>query len=298
MVQIAMHHEFVLCDVFADAPFSGNPLAVFPDGSGFSDAEMHALASEFGWSEITFVAPASPASPRVRIWTPDGELPFAGHPTVGTAVVLAAVGRISVGRHVFALGVGPIEVEVTEAGPSGGRATMTQRAPEFKRTFEDLVSLATALGLSADDLAPGLPAQIVSTGIDHFMVPLASRDALGRARGQPDTLPGVLETIGARSAYVFTVETPQSTAAARARLLSTHREDAATGSAAGPLGAYLVQHGLHRAGEMEIEQGIEMGRPSRIRVDVPSEGHIIGPVRVSGDVHIWASGVLRDHAQS
>jgi len=298
MVQIAMQPDFVLCDVFADAPFAGNPLAVFPDVGGLSDAEMFALAREFGWSEITFVALQGSSSPRVRIWTPRGELPFAGHPTVGTAVVLAAGGHIEVGRHVFELGIGPVEVEVAEVGPSGGRATMTQRAPEFKDIFDDPTRLAVALGLSEEDLAPGLPAQIVSTGLDHFMVPLTSLDALGRARGHRDLLPDVLDAIGARRAYVFTVETPQSTAAARARLLAVDYEDAATGSAAGPLGGYLVQYGLHRAGEMEIEQGIEMGRPSRILVDVPSEGHIIGPVRVSGDVRIWASGVLREHAQS
>jgi len=298
MVHIAMQPEFVLCDVFADAPFAGNPLAVFPDGGGLSDAEMFALAREFGWSEITFVALQASGSPRVRIWTPRGELPFAGHPTVGTAVVMAAGGYITVGRHVFEFGIGPVEVEVAEVEPSGGRATMTQRAPDFKATYDDPARLAAALGLAEEDLAPGLPAQIVSTGLDHFMVPLASLDALRRARGHHDTLPGVLAVIGARGAYVFTVDTPQSTAAARARLLRVDSEDAATGSAAGPLGAYLVQYGLHRAGEMEIEQGIEMGRPSRIRVDVPSEGHIIGPVRVSGNVHIWATGVLRDHAQS
>ncbi len=297
MVQIAMQPEFVLCDVFADAPFAGNPLAVFPDGSGLSDAEMFALAREFGWSEITFVSLQGAGSPRVRIWTPRGELPFAGHPTVGTAVVLTAGGYIEVGRHVFELGIGPVEVEVAEVGPSGGRATMTQRAPEFKDTFDDPARLAAALGLLDEDLAPGLPAQIVSTGLDHFMVPLTSLGALGRARGHLDTLPDVLAVIGVKWAYVFTVETQQSTAA-RARLLGVDGEDAATGSAAGPLGAYLVQYGLRRAGEMEIEQGIEMGRPSRIRVDVPSEGHIIGPVRVSGSVHIWATGVLRDHAQS
>ncbi len=298
MVQIAMQSEFVLCDVFADAPFAGNRLAVFPDGGGFSDTEMFALAREFGWSEITFVALQGSGPPRVRIWTPRGELPFAGHPTVGTAVVLAAGGHITVGGHVFELGIGPVEVEVAQVGPSGGRATMIQRAPEFRDIFDDPTRLAVALGLSQEDLAPGLPAQMVSTGLDHFMVPLASLDALGRARGHHNMLPKVLSEIGARSAYVFTVETPQSTAAARARLLGVDYEDAATGSAAGPLGAYLVQYGLHRAGELEIEQGIEMGRPSRIVVDVPSEGHIIGPVRVSGSVHIWATGVLQDHLQS
>jgi trans-2,3-dihydro-3-hydroxyanthranilate isomerase len=282
--------DFVLCDVFADRPYEGNPLAVFLDAHSVDDEAMLALAREFGWSEITFVVSRGDCPPRVRIWTPQAELPFAGHPTVGTAVVLAVEGWIPPQGGTLELGIGAVEVEVEECQPTGGRAMMTQRAPNFGAEYSDRARLARAFGLDEADLADGLPAQVVSTGLDQFLVPLRSLDALQRASAQSTLAPEVLEAAGGRWAYFFTVETPASNAAARARLLGVGKEDPATGSAAGPLGAYLVRYGLHRAGELEIEQGIEMGRPSRIRVDVPLEGGEIGPVRVSGQVHIWGRG--------
>ena len=120
--------------------------------------------------------------PRVRIWTPDRELPFAGHPTVGTAVVLASSGLIPTGWSVLELGIGPIAVEVTEAGPEGGRATMTQRSPTFGAVVEDRSGLARSVGLHESDLSPNLPAQAVSTGLTHFLVPVRSLDALAASR--------------------------------------------------------------------------------------------------------------------
>jgi trans-2,3-dihydro-3-hydroxyanthranilate isomerase len=294
-----MASPFVLCDVFADRPFTGNPLAVFLDAESIEDETMLALACEFGWSEITFVVRhGSDQPPRVRIWTPDRELPFAGHPTVGTAVVLASSGLIPTGWSVLELGIGPIAVEVTEAGPEGGRATMTQRGPTFGAVVEDRSGLARSVGLQESDLSPNLPAQAVSTGLTHFLVPVRSLDALARAHGVEGLLPETAATVGAQWAYLFCVDTPGSSAAARARLLGVGREDAATGSAAGPLGAYLVHYGLHRAGAMDVEQGIEMGRPSRIQVEVPVESGDIGPVRVTGEVRIWGRGSLESDALS
>jgi trans-2,3-dihydro-3-hydroxyanthranilate isomerase len=287
-----MPSPYVLCDVFTDRPFAGNPLAVFLEGDGYADDMMFAVAREFGWSEVTFVQWHSDASPRVRIWTPSGELPFAGHPTVGTAVVLASLGRIPLGKSTVQLGIGPIVVDVTRAEADGGSATMTQLAPTFGPIFEDRGRLAKSLGLDEADLAPDLPAQVVSTGLRRLLVPVRSLDALARVRPDPDLYPPLPGEIGARWAYVFTTETPGSMAAARSRLLTPGSEDAATGSAAGPLGAYLVHYGLHRPGAFEIEQGIEMGRPSRILVDVPREDGEIGPVHVSGDVCIWGHGTL------
>jgi trans-2,3-dihydro-3-hydroxyanthranilate isomerase len=288
-----MTSDFVLCDVFADAPLCGNQLAVFLAGETMDDHTMASLAREFGWSEVTFVLPPTEGGHlRVRIWTPEGELPFAGHPTVGTAVVLAAEEKIDAGWNILELGIGAVAVEVTEVDRFGGSASMTQRAPEFGAAFEDRRRLAQALGLEESDLVPELPARMVSTGLAHFLVPVRSLDALGRVRPDPVRLPPVLGELGARWAYLFTTETPQSTSAARARLLRPGTEDAATGSAAGPLGAYLVYYGLHRPGDMDIEQGIEMGRPSRIRVTVPQEAGEIGPVQVAGNVRIWGRGAL------
>jgi trans-2,3-dihydro-3-hydroxyanthranilate isomerase len=287
-----MSGQFVLCDVFAERPFVGNPLAVFLDSEAINDEQMGLLAIEFGWSEIAFAVPQQSIAPfRIRIWTTQGELPFAGHPTVGTAVVLAATGRTEPGLTLVELGVGTIAVEAELTGPNSGFATMTQRQPSFGRIFEDRAAIAAAVGLSVDDVAPGLPVQVVSTGLDHLLVPVRSQETLTRARAVSDAF-RVVTDMGRRWAYVFCVDTPGSSAAARARLLAPGREDAATGSAAGPLGAYLVQYGLHRAGVMEIEQGIELGRPSRIEVSATMEAGEIGPVRVRGEVHIWGTGTL------
>lgn len=284
--------RFVLCDVFASRPFAGNPLAVFPDAGDVGEDVMRALAIEFGWSEITFVSPRA-RRPCVRIWTPHGELPFAGHPTIGTAVVLASEGFIEPGWTTIELGVGAIAVEVTPS-QTGGEATMVQGVPEFGSVFDDRGKLAAALGLQESDLADDLPAQLVSTGLKHFMVPLRSLDALGRARPGPALDDITVPLTGWPWAYLFTSETPGSRAAVRARLLAPGMEDAATGSAAGPLAAYLVRYGLHRSGELEIEQGIEMGRPSSIRVSAPVESGEIGPIRVSGEVWIWGHGTVED----
>jgi trans-2,3-dihydro-3-hydroxyanthranilate isomerase len=286
--------RFVLCDVFASRPFAGNPLAVFLDAGGVSDDAMRALAIEFGWSEITFVAVAG-GVPRVRIWTPYGELPFAGHPTIGTAVVLVSEGIIEPGWGTVELGIGAVAVEVTPT-QTGGEATMVQGIPEFGSVVEDRGMLAGALGLQEGDLADDLPAQMVSTGLRHFMVPLRSLDALGRARPEPKLEDITTPLTGLPWAYLFTPQAPGSTAAVRARLLAPGMEDAATGSAAGPLGGYLVRYGLHRPGDLEIEQGIEMGRPSKIRVSVPVSSGEIGPVRVSGEVRIWGQGTVEDRA--
>jgi trans-2,3-dihydro-3-hydroxyanthranilate isomerase len=284
--------QFVLCDVFAEKPFTGNPLAVILDVGEIADATMASLAREFGWSEITFVLPPeSDGALRVRIWTPQGELPFAGHPTVGTAVVLAATGRTQPGLTLLELGIGPVAVEVTLKGPTSGSAVMTQRQPIFGQTLDDRSSVAAALGLAEDDLAPDLPVQFVSTGLEHLLVPLRSLEVLGRARATGSDLAAVSDQ-WAGWMYAFCVDTPGSAAAARARLLGLGKEDPATGSAAGPLGAYLVRYGLHRAGELEIEQGVELGRPSHIQVDVPTEAGEIGPVRVMGEVQIWGTGTL------
>jgi trans-2,3-dihydro-3-hydroxyanthranilate isomerase len=140
--------QFVLCDVFAERPFAGNQLAVFLDGALVNDETMASLAREFGWSEITFVLPAEGGGPiRVRIWTPQGELPFAGHPVVGTAVVLAAEGLTQPGLTLLELGIGAVAVEVSLTGPAGGTAIMTQQQPAFGRILDDRATLAAAVGL-------------------------------------------------------------------------------------------------------------------------------------------------------
>lgn len=285
-----MPMQFTLCDVFADQPFSGNQLAVFHNGTGVPDHAMAGLAREFAWSEITFVLPQVGKIPRIRIWTPSGELPFAGHPVIGTAVVIAAERLLQNEVEALELEVGPVKVAVDGVDRAGGRGMVMQRVPFFGAILENRARLAAALSLLEEDLAPELESQIVSIGTNHLMVPVRTTEGLSKARAVAEALPTVLREVGARKAYLFTVDTPDTNAAARARLLGGDSEDAATGSAAGSLGAYLVRHGLHRSGTLDIEQGLEIGRPSRITVDVPLEGHVVGPVNVSGTVSIWGHG--------
>lgn len=285
--------EYLLCDVFGERPFTGNPLAVFFGADGLSDRQMLALAREFGWSEITLVVPARlrEAACRVRIWTPSGEYPFAGHPTIGTTVVLGVRGMLPPeGRAVLELGIGPIAVEVLDLQASGGWARMQQQRPAFGGPFEGRTALAAAFGLDPDDLNPDLPAQTVSTGLPFLLVPLRHPDILARVRPDPLTLPALLAQLGARRPYCFAL--PGGGAPVRARMLDTDREDAATGSAAGCLASYLVHHGVLSPGAVEIAQGEEMGRPSRLHATIEGGAGAVASVRVGGQVHIWASGQL------
>src|SRR5579872_2141675 len=146
--------QFTLCDVFADQPFSGNQLAVFHNGTGVPDHAMAGLAREFAWSEVTFVLPRAGDIPEVRIWTPSGELPFAGHPVIGTAVVIAAEGLLEDEVEALELGIGRVEVAVSGVNRSGGNGIMMQRVPIFGAILKHRARLAAALSLAEEDLAP------------------------------------------------------------------------------------------------------------------------------------------------
>ena len=287
--------EFVLCDVFAERPFAGNPLAVLFGADAIDDDERLALAREFGWSEITFVAPPERAggAPRVDIWTPTGRLPFAGHPTIGTTVVCVRRGLLPAsGPATLELGIGPTPVEVIELDERGGIARMTGRRPEFGVVVEDRPALAAALGLDRSDLLPELPVQTASVGSAFLIVPLRSLDALRRLRPDPAALPDLLRAAGARRPYAFTLETLDPGATVHAQMRDVDREDPATGSAAGALGAYLVEHRAVPPGRIEIEQGHAMERPSRLTVEVAGYPGDLQPVRIAGRVVVWAEGRL------
>lgn len=275
-----MKITFEQVDVFTDRPFAGNPLCVVPDGAGLSTDQMQAIAKEMNLSETTFVLP--PTDPRaaywMRIFTPAKEIPFAGHPSVGTAYVMACAGRFPlhelVTRIFQQVGIGtlPLDIEVADGKP--GRVVMTQGAPSFGAVLRDLTPVADALGLDPLILARAkLPIQAVSTGLEHLMVPLPDLKSMATLRPNLSALDVVLRDRGALGCFVFTLETISSDAFAHARMFAPGAgvpEDPATGSAAGPLGAYLAVHGvLPREREsFVIEQGIEMGRPSRIWVEV------------------------------
>ena len=281
--------RYVHIDVFTDTPLTGNQLAVFTDARELDAATMQALAQEIGFSETTFVTRAKDSSYDVRIFTPVEELPFAGHPTLGTAFVLAAEGRVTPSvTQICGAGEIPVRVDV-----AAGRAEMRQLPPAFGAEVTDREAVAAAARLSPGDLVGDLPILPVSVGIWHVMVPVAGDDALRRAvrdqRGCHDLLTG----IDAEALYLFAVRGP---ADVRARMFDRDAEigeDPATGSAAGPLGAYLSAHGLGgMPGRVTIAQGEQAGRPSFLEVDVRPDGDGWA-LRVAGGVRIVGEGRFR-----
>jgi trans-2,3-dihydro-3-hydroxyanthranilate isomerase len=271
---------FEQVDVFTDRPFAGNPLCVVPDGRGLSSEQMQAIAKEMNLSETTFVLP--PTDPKaaywMRIFTPAKEIPFAGHPSVGTAYVMASLGRIPLQEPITRIfqqvGIGTLPLDIDVAGGKPGRVVMTQGKPAFGAVLRDVTPIAEALGVDAGALAESkLPAQVVSTGLAHLMVPLPDLESAARLRPNPGLLDALLENCGALGCFTFCLQTTMPDAFAHARMFAPGAgvpEDPATGSAAGPLGAYLAAHGVLPKSDAAfvLEQGVEMGRPSRIWVEV------------------------------
>jgi trans-2,3-dihydro-3-hydroxyanthranilate isomerase len=277
---------FEMVDVFAEAPFGGNQLCVVPEPpAGLDDVTMQALALEIGFSETTYVTATRTDGYDVRIFTPEEELPFAGHPTLGTAFVLARRGAVGT-DVVQRCGAGDVPVRVDLEGL---RATMRQLAPQFGEAFDDRDAVATAAGLGPDDLVDELPIVAVSTGIAHTMVPVRDDAALAGAVRNDRATAQVCERINAESLYLFTV---RAAGDVRARMFDKGAqigEDPATGSAAGPLGAYLSAHELAgMPGTVVVAQGEQVNRPSLLHVDVMSSGDsweidVGGGVRWIGD---------------
>ncbi len=284
-----MRVEFRIVDVFAERKFEGNRLLVVPEAPpGLDTATMAAIALEINFSETTFVTAVRPDGYDVRIFTPFAELPFAGHPTLGTAFVLASGGRTG-SRVVQVCGAGEVPVEVDV---DGGRAVMHQLPPVFGREVADRAAVAAAAGLPQDDLVDGLPIVPVSTGIPHLMVPVRDEATLRRAARQ-DSTPQVCHAADeAESLYLFTV---RGDGDVMARMFDRDHgigEDPATGSAAGPLGAYLSAHRLAgMPGSVVVAQGEMTGRPSLLFVDVAPAGSSWA-IAVAGGVQRMGEGAF------
>ena len=281
-----MSHRFYTLDVFTTTRFEGNPLAVFTDGDGLSQNAMQAIAREMNLSETVFVQKPSEdrALARLRIFTTQEELKLAGHPVIGTWFLLAELGVVPAqegGVRILqqtGAGVLPVEIRFKDGRPQ--RVTMTQTEARFKPLKIKKTALAKALGLALKDLDPSLEPTCVSTGVFNLMVPLRNRAALGKIQmnmGELRRLIGKHATM----AYCFALN-GNGKAFTRGMLPWGIYEDAATGSAAGSLGAFLVKNGKLGAGHtLSIQQGIEMGRPSQIEVEVTQSGKKLIP-RVSG----------------
>ncbi len=287
----------VQVDVFTSVPLEGNQLVVFADGSGLSDAEMQALARETNLSETTFILPRDAATERergvrVRIFTTTEELPFAGHPTLGTAMVLrndALRGNGGAEEIALDLNIGriPVRFSIRDGLPFGN---MTQRDPEFKQKHsrEDV---ARASGLAVDDIADDLPIQTVSTGNAFAIVPVKSLAVLQRLSPTWANMQAYLDKSDAKFFYFVSREAVNPEAKLQSRMIFYNGEDPATGSAAGPCAAWAVQYGVVPADrQVLMEQGVEIKRRGRIFFSAGRNGGKIVNVRVGGHVAEVARG--------
>lgn len=307
----AREYTFVQVDVFTDRVFGGNPLAVVLDGRALSDGEMQAIARENNLSETTFVLPTTRAdcAARVRIFTPSRELRFAGHPTLGTAWVLATAGRLAAGTTRFALeeGIGPVPVEL-EGDPA--RPTfvwMTHGEPTFGPELAQRGEIARALGLTEDSLLPGAPIQAGSTGNGFLFVALRDRAAVDRIVVNASALVAAMGPQPEHGVFVLAPDPDRKARRVYSRMFVPDPrgtwEDPATGSASGPLGAYLVRHGLVEgvdkvAGDGDeiaivSEQGTAMGRQSFVHIRLSTRGGRTPDIRVGGGVVPVLDGTLR-----
>ena len=293
-----MRVSFVTCDVFTDRPFTGNPLLVVADARGLTTAQMQSIAREINYSESTFVLPAR--DPACAYWqrtfVPVKEIPYAGHPTVGTpdgAVPLT-----------IEVGFGPLRLELLKKDGVVSRVRMEQGRPEWKApvTGDDVKGqIAAALGVPFDALHPTLPPQAVGTGNTFLMVPLASVAAVSSALADTRLLNHVEKELGVLGLFFFAFDGTSAVARLRARMFAPGAgvpEDPATGSAAGPVGVYLALHGAvpggvaDGRGRFTIDQGVEMGRASELNVTVLVEGNRPTGVRVEGGAVLMMRGEI------
>ena len=273
-------------DVFSSNPLQGNSLAVFSDARGLSDTEMQSVAKEMNLSETTFILPRDPKiererGVRVRIFTVQEELPFAGHPTLGTAFALR--GKSEAQEITLELNVGkvPVRFEDTPNQPTFGE--MTQVDPTFGLVHER-EAMARATGLSIEDFDATLPIQTVSTGMPFTIAPLKSLAVIEKLRVDLHHATEYLEKTGGKFLYFVARETVDPAAGLHARMLFYNGEDPATGSAAGCTAAWMVAHGVAEPDQrVLIEQGVEMQRPSRIFVRASRRDNRIVNVRVGGN---------------
>jgi trans-2,3-dihydro-3-hydroxyanthranilate isomerase len=282
-------------DVFTDRKFEGNQLGVFYDARGLSKEQMQAITKEMNFSECTFILPAeTPGTDvRMRIFTPGTELPMAGHPTIGSTFALAELGVIKPGSDgfVFGLGVGPTKVELTWEGSRLSFAWMDQRLPEVRQPATPRPDIIRSVGLDASAVdATGLPIEEISCGNAFTIIPVKTRAAVDAAeadlaamRKLKSAFPG-----GHVGVFFFSAEPVDRDVVAYSRMFAPSAgviEDPATGSAAGPLGCYLVRHGIAHRDQMRDMvnlQGVAMGRPSRLHMRITEDNGNITRVQVGG----------------
>jgi trans-2,3-dihydro-3-hydroxyanthranilate isomerase len=304
--------SFVPCDFFTDRPFAGNPLLVVPDARGMTTAQMQSVTREINYSESTFVLPAKDPSHAYlqRTFVPVKEIPYAGHPTVGTAVVMASLGRVAAAAPegivpiTIEVGFGPLALELLKKDRRVSRVRMQQGRPEWREPVmgDDVKGqIAAALGVPFDALHPSLPPQAVGTGNTFLMVPLTSVASVSSAMPDTRMLNHIEKKLGVLGLFFFAFDESAGKPRVRARMFAPGAgvpEDPATGSAAGPVGVYLALHGAlpggvaDARGRFTIDQGVEMGRPSELDVTVLLDGGRPSGVRVEGSAVLMMRGEI------
>jgi trans-2,3-dihydro-3-hydroxyanthranilate isomerase len=296
-----MKVQFYTCDVFTNTRFGGNQLAVFPDAQAIPEDQLQSIAREFNFSETTFVYP--PADPnntrRVRIFTPGDELPFAGHPTIGTAITLAAIGAIPLTGDTTSIvleeGVGPVPVTIrsTNGRPEFAQLTAA-KLPEFNDSVPPADDLAAMLTLSRDELHVGIyPVRYVSVGFPFLYVAVKDLKTIGKIRINS----ALMEKYRMKEIFIFTDETVDPNFHFHARMFAPLigiPEDPATGSAAASFAGYLAVMDPLRDGTLNwnIEQGFEMGRPSLLYIEADKINGVTSAVRVGGSAVMMTEGEL------
>ena len=300
-----MNARYLTADVFTDKRFGGNQLAVFPDASGIAPDLMPHIAREFNYSETTFVLPPADSrhTAKVRIFTPGGELQFAGHPTIGTAHVLASIGAIPLDgpetRIVLEEGVGPVPVTIRSVN---GRPEFAQlsaaRLPEIGPPPPSRETLAAMLSLATADVLHGdMSSQAVSCGTPFLLIPLSDLAAVRRSRLKLDLWESALRGYITDKVLVFAMDAETPEGDVRARMYAPGInvvEDPATGSAAVCLGGYLAARDPRFDGTMSwiVEQGFEMGRPSILEVEADKQNGKVTATRVGGKTVLVCEGTM------
>jgi trans-2,3-dihydro-3-hydroxyanthranilate isomerase len=286
MAQTKRRLHMAQWDVFTSTPLEGNSLAVFLDARGLNDGEMQAIAKEMNLSETTFIFPRDAAierkeGVRVRIFTVAEELPFAGHPSLGTAFALREQKQSD--KVVLDLNVGKIPVSFENANGKSAFGEMTQVDPKFGANH-DREAVAHATGVPVEDFDKSLPIQTVSTGVPFAIAPLKSLKALQELQVNVSRAAEYLAKTEGKFFYFVSRETVNPKAHLQSRMIFYNGEDPATGSAAGCTAAWMVQHGVAKPDErVLIEQGVEMKRLSQIFVRASrSDNHVVN-VRVGGN---------------
>ncbi|HKN21030.1 MAG TPA: PhzF family phenazine biosynthesis protein [Terracidiphilus sp.] len=303
MANLSTNLDYFVLDVFTETPLAGNPLAVVLNTRGLTTERMQAVACEFNLSETTFIErrPADverAEGVRVRIFTTQEELPFAGHPTLGTATVLKMIApeTLEDDAVTLALNVGPVPVRFASSAADAGAifGEMTQREPEFGAEL-DAAEVAPLLGLTLADMDPALPPQVVSTGAPFAIVALKKLEALARLKVDQDAATAWLRERGARWFYVLAPDLVQNQNGTeyRARMQFYGGEDPATGSAAGCAISYLVARGAVPSGtRVHVRQGVEIARPSDLFLSANRNVSRVTDVRVAGSTVLVAKGQL------